>query len=157
MNHPRLVALARDPMPLDSGDQSRYHRPDSPSLFEVLPGSWFETLGTGQPSGSAPFSPQIRVRVTSRVSRSTPPRISGLENRVPPFAMGPHLRCFRDPLLCVGRKTDLTTWAPFLRLLLCLPSEDFRFHSQGPCCGPWWRGRLARVAQCPLTDTNSCL
>jgi hypothetical protein len=37
--------------------------------------------------------------------------------------------------------------------LLFLAKAD----ATGPCRGPLWRAGLARVAQCPLTDTNSCL
>jgi hypothetical protein len=32
-----------------------------------------------------------------------------------------------------------------------------RTQAEGPACGPLWRGRLARVAQCPLTVSDSCI
>ena len=44
-----------------------------------------------------------------------------------------------------------------LRARISRPLLLKKADAAGPCRGPLWRAGLARVAQCPLTGTNSCL
>src|SRR6516164_4708757 len=44
-----------------------------------------------------------------------------------------------------------------LRARISRPILQKKADAAGPCRGPLWRAGLARVAQCPLTVSESCL
>src|SRR6516164_9345652 len=66
---------------------------------------------------------------------------------------------------CIERITQLDSWpdvrtgssTEMLRVSISRPLFLTKADAAGPCRGPPARARLARVVQCPLTVSESCL